>query len=87
MGKRPVAEPVGQSSATQHGVSPIIVVKTGRLTGFGESMVVSGAIGNTSCDFIINTGSNITILLRRFLEVQNARGTVTSDVFADGYWR
>ena len=53
---------MGQSSATQDGVSPRIVVKTGRLTGFGESVVVSGAIGNTSCDFIIDTGSNITIL-------------------------
>ena len=51
-----------QRSATKDGVSSKIVVKTGKLTGFGESKVVSGAIGNTPCDFIIDTWSNITIL-------------------------
>ena len=51
-----------QRSGTKDGVSSKIVVKTGKLTGFGESKVVSGAIGNTPCDFIIDTWSNITIL-------------------------
>ena len=65
-----------QRSATKDGVSSKIVVKTCRLTGFGESKVVSGAIGNTPCDFIIDTWSNITILRPDFWKCKTVEVTL-----------
>ena len=65
-----------QRSATKDGVSSKIVVKTGKLTGFGESKVVSGAIGNTPCDFIIDTWSNITILRPDFWKCKTVEVTL-----------
>ena len=38
------------------------ILKTGMMRGFTDSLVISGNIEGASCDMVIDTGSNITIV-------------------------
>ena len=66
VGKREVAELVGQSSASNFMVpidnNYIDIFKTGTINGGSDSLTVSGTVNGTSCEIIVDTGSNIYIV-------------------------
>ena len=58
--KREVAGPTGRVPAQPN--APTTILKRGMMRGFTNSLVISGNIEGASCDMVIDTGSNITIL-------------------------